>query len=223
VAVRVIFPAFSRIQHDEREIARGYRDLCGYLARVVLPFTACLAVAAPEILRALYGPQWTPAAVPLRLLAGGLAISGLREGMGAVYYARNRPWIDACLNTVRLGFIVVAVISLAPAGLFGVSAGMSAIEAVTSVVGQYLACLLIGLKLRDLLVTMVPGLRLMTWCVMATVAGKLAASSAGLHGLLALALIAIPPALVFLTLERSEVNRMLAKSFDRNAAGAIEA
>lgn len=223
VAVRVIFPAFSRIQDDKCEIARGYRELCSYLARVVLPFTACLVVAAPEVLRTLYGPQWTPAAVPLRLLAGGLAISGLREGMGAVYYARNRPWIDAFLNTVRLGFIVIAVISLAPAGLFGVSAGMSAIEAVTSAIGQYLACLLIGLKLWDLLVTMVPGLRLMIWCALAATAGKFAASWAGLDGVLALALIAIPPTLIFLAFERSEMNRLLAKSLERNAASAIEA
>ena len=223
VAVRVIFPAFSRLQDDNIELARAYNQLCGYLARVVLPLTACIAVAAPEILRVLYGAQWSPAAMPLRLLAGGLALSGLREGMGAIYYAKNHPSLDIYINIARLVLIVVAVTTLASSGLFRVSAAMSVIEGVISITGQYLVCLLIGSQIRGLLSMAVPGLRLATWCAVATMAGKIIATMAGLDGPIVLALVVIPPALVFGFLEGGDLRVMLSAAFARRAIPAIEA
>ncbi len=223
VAVRVIVPAFSRLQDDDHELSRAYSELVGYLARVVLPIIACISVAAPEVLAALYGHQWTPAAVPMRLLAGGLALSGLREGIGSIFYAKDHPSIDLHLNTVRFVLIVIAVTSLARAGLPGVSAGMSVVEGVIAVGGIYLACQLIGLKPRALLPAVVPGLRLTVWCVIATIAGKAIAMLGEFDGPAVLAFVAIPPALVFVALQGSEIGRLLEKAFDKNPERAMEA
>ncbi len=223
VAVRVIFPAFSRLQDDNHELARAYLNLFTYVARIALPFMACVALAAPEVVRAVYGPQWTPAAVPMRLLAGGLSIRALREGVGSIYYAKDYPSLDIYFHGTRLGLIVVTVMSLARAGLFGVSAGISVVESALSVVAEYAGCLLIGLKIHDLLAALVPELRVTVWCVLATMVGKSIAMLAGVNGPLALAAVAIPPALVFLSVEGSDVTRMLAKSFDRSSASASEA
>jgi O-antigen/teichoic acid export membrane protein len=223
VAVRVIFPAFSRLQDDNLELTRAYSQLCGYLARIVLPFVACIAVAAPEVLRILYGPQWTPAAAPLRLLAFGLALCGLREGMGAIFYAKNRPEMDIYLNTTRLVLIIITVGVLAPAGLFGVSAGMSILEGGVSIAGQYMVCMLIGMSAFDLVTPILPGLGSAAWCVLATAAGKLIAFWAGLHGPIVLPFVAIPPAIVFLVLQKTELNRVLSASIHRGTAPPIEA
>ncbi len=222
VAVRVIFPAFSRLQDDSLELARAYRQLSDYLARVVLPLIGCVAVAAPEVLRVLYGPQWAPAAVPLRLLTLGLALSGLREGMGAIFYAKNHPSLDIYIHLARLILIVIAVTALARSGLFAVSAGVSVVEGVISVAGEYLVCSLIALKFGDLVLSFVPGLRLAAWCVLATMAGETVAMLAGLDGPIVLLLVAIPPACVFLSLEGSELNRMLSATLGRSAVPATE-
>ena len=64
------------------------------------------------------------------------------------------------LHGVRLTLLVIAVVSLAPLGLFGVSLGMSMVEGLVSVVGQALACALIGLSLLDLARSVRPALRL---------------------------------------------------------------
>jgi O-antigen/teichoic acid export membrane protein len=220
VAVRVIVPAFSRLQDDDQELSRAYRELVGYLARVVLPIIGCVAVAAPEVLAALYGPRWIRAAMPIRLLAAGLALSGLREGIGSIFYAKDHPSFDIYLNAIRCGLIAIAVTGLAHAGLIGVSAAMSVVEGAIAIAGIYLACQLIGLPLFTLLPAALPGLRLAGWCVLATAAGKLIAMAAGLEGPLALALVAIPPALVFVSREGSEINRMLSEAFDRSPVRA---
>jgi hypothetical protein len=99
---------------------------------------------------------------------------------------------------------------------------MSLIESVISIAGQYLVCLLIGLQVRDLLATGIPGLQLAFWCVLATTAGKIIVSLVRPQGAIALALVAIPPAVVFLSLQGTELNRMLTASFGRKEVPAIE-
>jgi len=219
VAGRVTFPAFCQLQDDHEALARAYLDFFDYIARVVLPIAACAAIAAPEILHTIYGPQWIAAALPMRLLAPGLALCGLRLGIGSVYYSKNRPALDMFLHGVRLTLLVIAVVGLAPWGLFGVSLGMSAVEGVVSVAGQALACALIGLSLRDLATSGIPALRLTVLCALATVAGRTVASLAGADGAIVLIAAAAPPTLVYLWMERSNAIDLIGKAFVP-AAGA---
>ena len=223
VAVRVLVPTFSHLQSDDRELARAYAQLFNYLSRIVLPIVLCVAVAAPEVLAGVYGSRWIPAAGPMRLLAGGMALAGLREGIGAVYYAKDHPSYDTFLHGGRLLLIVIAVVSLAPSGLAAVCGGVSAIEALMSIVGEYLVGLLLGLSLGDLAGTAAPGVKLAVWCVLATLAGKLIATLAGFEAVIALGLMVVPPAITFVLLERSELRRIGSIAFSREVSGAIEA
>lgn len=213
VAGRVTFPAFCLLQEDREALARAYLDFFDYMARVVLPIVVCAAIAAPEILRTIYGPQWIPSALPMRLLATGLALSGLRLGIGSVYYSKNRPALDMYLHGVRLALLVIAVIGLARWGLFGVSLGMSVVESVVSVAGQALACALIGLSLRDLATSAIPALRLMVFCALATLAGGTVAMFAGAGSATILIAAVAPPTLVYLWLERSNAKDLIGRAF----------
>jgi lipopolysaccharide exporter len=213
VAGRVTFPAFCQLQDDREALARAYLDFFDYIARVVLPIAACSAIAAPEILSTIYGPQWIPSALPMRLLAPGLALCGLRLGIGSMYYSNNRPALDMYLHGIRLTLLVIAVLSFSRWGLFGVSLGMSAVEAVVSILGQALACALIGLSLRDLVRSGIPALRLAALCALATVAGKTAAILAGESGAIVLVAAAAPPALIYLWMERSNAMDLIGRAF----------
>jgi O-antigen/teichoic acid export membrane protein len=219
VAGRVTFPAFCQLQDDRKALARAYLDFFDYIARVVLPIAACAAIAAPEILRTIYGPQWVPSILPMRLLAPGLALCGLRLGIGSVFYSKNHPALDMYLHGVRLTLLVIAVLSLARWGLFGVSLGMSTVEGVVSIFGQGLACALIGLSLRDLATSSIPALRLTVLCALATVAGKAVAILAGASGGVVLIAAATPPALAYLWMERSNAADLIGRAFVP-AAGA---
>jgi lipopolysaccharide exporter len=213
VAGRVTFPAFCQLQDDCAELAKAYLEFFDYMARIVLPMAAGAALAAPEILRTFYGPQWTPAALPMRLLAAGLALSGMRLGIGSVYFSRNRPSFDIYLHGARLALIVAAVWGSARWGLFGVSAAMGMVEGAVSVAGLALACALLELRLGALARTAVAGLRLAALCGVCTFAGRTVAMAAGYHGAPVLAAAALPAALAYLWMARSSAIEMIAQAF----------
>ncbi len=209
VAGRVIFPAFCQVQHDGSELRRAYNNLLNYMGRVILPISGFVAIAAPELLANIYGKQWLPATMPMRLLALGLALAGLRIGFGAVYYAKGYPSIDMVLNGGRLILIVLAVVGTAHFGLVAVSGSVSAVEALISLAGQSIVSKLIGTTLGDLIGSLAPGTRLATVCIIATVLGRLIAPLADLHGVSELLAAAALPALAFVWFEGKEVGTIV--------------
>jgi O-antigen/teichoic acid export membrane protein len=212
VAGRVTLPAFCRLQDDRDALASAFIDFFAYIARIVLPIAACAALAAPEILATIYGSKWLAAALPMRLLAAGLALCGLRLGMGSVFYARNRPGLDMYLHGARLAAIVVTILSLARWGLPAVSAGMSAVECAISVAGLLLACALVDINLWDLAVASIHAVRLTLLCLLATFAGRsLAIMSGFAPGIVLLAAI-LPAALAYIWMEGSNLVETINKA-----------
>jgi O-antigen/teichoic acid export membrane protein len=221
IAVRVTFPTFCHLQDQREQLARAYLNFCGYLSRIVLPIVLCAAIAAPELIKNIYGPKWMPAAVPMQLLACGLLLVGLRLAIGSVYYAKNHPEFDIYVHAARLVLVVVTIYGLAHTGLVGVSMGRSVVEVVMSIAGQWLACLLIGVGLGDLAVSIMPGVGLALMCAIAVTAGKITASACGTQGVATLLLVVVPPALVYCWRESSTAMRMLADTFDRGKPARI--
>jgi O-antigen/teichoic acid export membrane protein len=216
VAGRVAFPAFCLLQDNDAELSRSYLSFVGYIAKVVLPMAACAAVAAPELIGTVYGARWLPSAQPLRLLSVGLALLGLRNGIGAVYYAKGRPALDIYLHGARLVLLAAAVWSLSGLGLLGISAGMSAVESTISIGGLLIAAALANLALRDLILAILPGLRLALACAVAAAAGKALAMVCGVSGPLVLLFVALPPAVIFVWLEGQTLGAIVGGAFDFN-------
>lgn len=212
MAGRVTLPEFCRLQNSNEKLANAYRDFVGYIAKIVLPIITCVAIAAPELLTAIYGPKWTPTAMPLRLLAPGLALVGLRMAVGSVYYAKNRPALDIYIHAGRLALIVLTVYTLSSYDVAGVSAGMSLVEAASSVAGIYLACELVDLALGRFMSAIAPAFGLTILCAIATILGKLASEAAGIHGPAGLAFIIVPPAIAFWLLEARTLRRFLSSA-----------
>jgi hypothetical protein len=142
----------------------------------------------------------------------------MRIGIGSIYYAKNRPEFDIYLHTFRLVLIVIAVFALASTGLWGISVGMSVVEGLISILGLALACNLIGVGFSDFLESSMPGIRLAAICALATFAGKFVSDSAGLQGPASLALIALPPAIVYCWRESSVALQMFADAFGAGTA-----
>jgi PST family polysaccharide transporter len=213
VVGRVAFPAFSRIQDDNQKLATAYCNLINYLGRFILPVVGVVAIAAPELLTNIYGPQWVPAAIPMRLLGFGLALVGLRVGLGAIYYAKGRPAIDIYLNGGRLILIVAAVLTTTGSGLVAVSGAVSVVEALISIAGQAIVCGLIGLKARDLATATIPSLRLASVAMIATELGRVLAKAGELQGPVALICVAAGPAIALLVMEGNHFKEIAAGVF----------
>ncbi len=213
VAGRVTLPAFCRLQDDTPNLRKAYRNFFGYLCRIVVPIVGCAAIAAPELIGFLYGSKWIPVATPLRLLAPGLILMGLRCGIGSVYYAKDHPSFDIYLHSVRLVLIVIVVALAAQLGLNAVSIGMSAVEGTISIAGQWMACALIGLGITDLIQDSVPGVTLALLCALSTIPGKTIPSAQGMNRMFVLALIAVPAAVVFIWREAGNAADIVRKAF----------
>jgi PST family polysaccharide transporter len=219
VAGRVTVPAFCRMQHEPEQLRRAYLSFLGYMSRLIVPPLACIAVAAPELLRQIYGPQWVAAAIPLRILSIGIITIGLRAGMGAVYYALARPVFDMYLHGIRLALIVIAVMLTASSGLLWVCAGVSAVEAACSVIGQLVACRMLGVSLGKASRVLIPGFTTAAGCAAATVAGRVLAANLGISGLLELLLMIALPAAAFLLIEARTVREMLGSAIGSVSIG----
>jgi polysaccharide transporter, PST family len=223
IAGRVALPAFAKVQDDNEELARAYRNLLDYIARFVLPVSGCVAIAAPELLSSVYGTTWLPAATPMRILTLGLGLAGIRIGIGTVFYAKNYPSLDIYLMSGRLALLVAIILLTAQQGLSAVSVGVSAVEAIASIAGQYMVCSLIGFRLRDLISAIVPGSRLALACMLATAAGKVAGIWLGVKAPLVLLLVAIPPAAIFSWLQAGDAAQMIGAAFKRTPDKVVQA
>jgi len=209
---RVTLPVFSRLQDQDDELSIHYYDLIAMLARLLIPAMAVIAVAAPTVVATLYGVRWLPAAAPLRILAVGLTLVGLRLAIGSVYYAKDHPEFDIYLHGVRVTLIVAVISLLAPYGLIPVCIGMSAIESVTGLAGQWIVCTLIGLKKAKLASSLIPGLITAAGCAAAAAIAVALGTMMTLDRPLELAAILAFSGGVFLWRERESLSSMLQSS-----------
>jgi len=218
-------PAFAKIQDHNEEMAEAYRSLVDYIARFVLPVSGCVAIAAPELLASLYGVKWLPAAMPMRILVVGLALAGLRIGIGTVFYAKSYPSFDIYLMSGRLALLSAIILLTFRQGLSLVSFGVSVVEGIISIIGQNMVCWLIGFRLRALISAMTPGVRLALPCMLATAAGKMLATWFGVNAPFVLVFVAVPPAAVFSWLQVGDAAEMIGNRFQKDAeqdrAGAL--
>ena len=222
VAGRVTLPAFCRLQDDNERLARAYRAFFRYLVRIIIPLVTCAVIVAPELIGAIYGSQWIPAARPMRLLAPGLILLGLRCGIGSIYFTKDHPSFDTYQNGARALLIIAVVIPTSVFGLDAVSIGMSAVESVVTIGGVWLACALIDLSLIRLAEEAVPALVVTVLCALATLAGKSLAIALDLHGA-AVAVFGIVPALLVFTWREAAVFRTMAgRAFSSNRTTRVE-
>jgi O-antigen/teichoic acid export membrane protein len=214
VAGRVTFPAFSRMQDDDGQMAHAFSEFTAYIARFVLPIMAMAAIAAPQFVAFVYGEKWMPAVLPIRLLSIGFTLMGLRIGIGSVFYSKDHPSFDMWTHGIRLILIVATVLPLSMfMGLGAVSADMAVVEGAVSLIGLFLAARLIDTTLTHLLGAALPGLKLAIVCAVAAIAGKELALAAGMNGLPVLIAEALPALAVFLWMEASIFLDMITKAF----------
>jgi O-antigen/teichoic acid export membrane protein len=114
----VLFPEFSRIQHDLPQVRHVYvSSLRHILAALLLPLAA-MAALAPTFVPLVYGPQWT-GAVPLVQLFAIVAIVPIATTTAAWLYTsqgrtRRLFWTGSATTALLVGLAVAyAVVSVA--------------------------------------------------------------------------------------------------------------
>jgi lipopolysaccharide exporter len=127
----VLFPHLSRIQQDRARLRRAYLSVLMLGGVLVFPVCAGVAVAAPELVRVVLGPQWGLAAtiVPWFALAAGCSvISALSQTAAEARADLNRSLVVQVMYVLALGAFLVFAIGYRSYGIWVVAAAVLAAE-----------------------------------------------------------------------------------------------
>jgi lipopolysaccharide exporter len=121
---KVIFPAFSQLQANLEKLRTVYLASITLVAAVVLPLSAGMAIAAPELVRALLGPGWDASVPVLRLMSLPVSMSLITMFAGVMCDARAKLNQKIIINTVTMLTLVGLFALLRGYGIMGFAAAL---------------------------------------------------------------------------------------------------
>lgn len=186
VVGNVLFPAFSRLQHDRARLADGFRRVMMVNALVLLPASAALIACAPEAIRVLMGAHWGDAVLPFQILAVTMLMRTSYKVAAMIATAAGRVSAVAVANVVYMACVIGGAAISIRWGIAGVAVTTAASLVVVYVHCCALAMSVSGVSARALAAAHVPGLLL-----------ALAVGAAAWPAVLALRAIDVPAPLRF--------------------------
>ncbi len=154
----VMFPAAARLQSSDADFRRVYLGTLSGVHLVTAPVFAFVLVLAPELIHGLYGPAWSSAILPLRILS----VVGLFRASyaGAAAFVRARGWawhLLACQMGYSLCVVAGAWLAT-PAGIAGVAFAVAGAIVIMWLSITYLGARAAGVGFRETAGTFAPGL-----------------------------------------------------------------
>lgn len=121
VVARVSLTTFSRVQDDPIRLNRIFRQLTFAASAVSVGVFGMVAVFAPQIIPAVFGPDWDAAIPILWVLAPGWALGAVmyfdRSALLATGHAASALWLALLTNVVSIAMVFL----FAPFGVLGIA------------------------------------------------------------------------------------------------------
>ena len=127
----VAFAALSRIQEDPVRLRRGYLSVTMLGTLLIFPLCAGMAVAAPELVAVVLGPQWGQAAglVPWFALAGACHVaSQLSQSLAEARAELNRSVAVQVGYLLVLAALILLALTVSSRGVWVIAAAVAAAE-----------------------------------------------------------------------------------------------
>jgi O-antigen/teichoic acid export membrane protein len=143
--LRVMFPAFSKLQDDLQNFRDLYKKTVYHLLLILVPVFSGLIITAPELIELFYGSKWLPAVLPLQLLAVAGFCRSVWISTSVIFLSKGFPIIELKIN---LAFAVVLIPSLIISSKFGlvyVAGTVAVCTFVSLLVAQFKALQIIDL------------------------------------------------------------------------------
>ncbi len=145
----VLLPAYSRVQDDRPRMTRGFLSGVFLVFAFAAPAMAFMLVAAPSLVRTLYGPRWVGVIVPLQILAlFGVFRAAYHLG-GAVAQSLGKPWSEFLRQIVYAALVVGGAAVGSRWGIAGVAWGTGLAIFVMYVAMARLSRSLLGFTWRE--------------------------------------------------------------------------
>jgi O-antigen/teichoic acid export membrane protein len=113
VVINVAFPLVSQSWGvDHERFVRLYRRGCEVLLGAMLLAPVLSMIVGPQVVTAIYGPDYAEAAEPLRILSFALVLMTLNGWQALVLLAAGRQKVALAYNLAALAVAAVAAVSL---------------------------------------------------------------------------------------------------------------
>lgn len=146
---RVLFPAFSAVQHHPERLRAGILRSGRLVALIVVPIGFGIAAVAYDLVPVLYGQRWAEMSQPLQFVAVSAAVRAACWMATPVFNATNRVGLAFRVGMVSTLLTVLAIFVGSRFGLTGVAVAVCA-ASTTAIVVYGIALATVGLGARAL-------------------------------------------------------------------------
>jgi teichuronic acid exporter len=138
---QVSLPVFSELQDDLSSLQRYFLHISKYLALVVLPVQAGIALVAHDGIGVVLGSKWLGVAPLLQIMTVAATFHVLQLPVSPLMTSRGKPWIALRLSIGTLIATAVALVTGVQFGLYGVAIAVTAVAS-----GRRFWMVAVGLK-----------------------------------------------------------------------------
>ncbi|WKV11357.1 lipopolysaccharide biosynthesis protein [Marivirga harenae] len=151
VVKNVLFPSFSLMQSNIKEIKNYYLKVTSFIAYIVFPLMGLVALLAEEIVLILYGVKWVKMIPFLEIFAWLGAVQAIITINGTIYLSQGKANI-AFMITVFTSIVLALsiIIGFLLNGAIGVAYGLLITQFIVTYPILYTALKLIEMKVRIL-------------------------------------------------------------------------
>jgi PST family polysaccharide transporter len=109
---RAAFYTYAQVQEDRERLQKTVSMMLWLITSFAMPLTLAIFIAAPDLVRLLYGERWMPAAVFLRFLVIFSAIRPLWENASQLFVAIGKPRLSLSLMGTQVAVLALAGLPL---------------------------------------------------------------------------------------------------------------
>jgi len=121
VIIKVMFPAFSKIQDNIREMRLNYLKMIKAISLVTFPLMAWLFCVAPEIVHIFIGDKWKPVIILIRIFCFCGVAQSIGTTAGTIYLAKGKVDLQLKLQILGTLNVIIAIFIGLKYGIIGVS------------------------------------------------------------------------------------------------------
>jgi len=143
---KVMFPAYSKIQDNQKRVRGAYINVIRAISLITAPVMLGLMALAPEFVVVVFGAKWQPAILLIRILCVCGFVQSIHSTVGPLIQSQGRANLLFKLGLLGTFFIALAITIGLRWGIYGVAILYASEQLLWSTYAQNIGNSLIGLK-----------------------------------------------------------------------------
>ncbi len=149
--LKVMFPAFSKLQDDPENYKALYKQTVYHLALLIFPVYAGMVLIAPQFIKLLYGEKWIAAIIPLQILTAAGIMRSLWSTTSLVFLSKGKPQVEFKINLTYCLFLIPAIYAGTYFGIVAVVTVIAVIMTLFLIIAEIKALKIIEISCREMI------------------------------------------------------------------------